>query len=192
MTEPRVRPATAQDLDAINVIYNHYVVRSTCSYELEPETAAGRRAWFAAHDEAHPVVVAEADGIVVGWGALAPYHVRPAYRHTVEDSVYVRHDLRGRGLGTRLLTDLVDRAGRIGHHAVVALISADHPVSVRLHARLGFGEVGRLREVGRKFGRWLDVVFMQRLLRAPGGGASLPPRDAEAAEREDLPRGGAG
>ena len=164
---PTVRLATAADLPAVNAIYNHYVLCSTCTYQTEPATAAEREAWFAAHGPAHPVTVAEADGEVVAWASLSRFHPRAAYGHTVENSVYVRHDRHRRGLGSLLLADSVDRARALGHHAVLALIDADQSGSVELHRRHGFAEVGRLREVGFKFGRWLDVVYLQRML---GGG----------------------
>jgi phosphinothricin acetyltransferase len=166
-----IRLATRDDLPAINAIYNHFVQTSTCTYQEEPATDEERREWFAKHDEQHPVTVAVDDaGEVVGWGALNAFHPRSAYRFTVENSVYVRHDLHRHGIGGALLTDLVERAGKLGHRVIVAIISADQSASVALHAKAGFEEVGRLREVGLKFGRWLDVVYMQRNISAEKGG----------------------
>ena len=160
----RIRPATAADLPAINAIYNHYVLHATCTYQEEPSTADERTAWFAAHGPNHPVTVAERDGKVVGWGSLSRFHARSAYRNTVENSVYVPHDLHRQGIGSALLADLVERAKSAGHHSILALIDASQRGSVALHAKHGFVEVGRLREVGFKFGRWLDVVYMQRMV----------------------------
>ena len=159
-----IREARVDDLEALRGIYNHYVLGSTCTYQLEPETAAERAAWFAAHGPRHPVTVAELGGELVGWGALSPFHGRAGYAGTVEDSVYVHHERHGRGIGKALLAELVERAERLGHHALLAVISADQPASIALHAAFGFAEVGRLREVGRKQGRWLDVVYLERLL----------------------------
>ena len=157
-----IRLACAVDLGAINSIYNHYVLHSTCTYQEEVETEEGRREWFGKHDAKHPVTVAvDEAGIVVGWGALNAFHGRSAYRFTVENSVYVRQDMHRRGIGRLLLADLMERARGLGHRVIVALISADQEGSVRLHAGMGFAEVGRLREVGFKYGRWLDVVYMQ-------------------------------
>lgn len=178
--EPRVRPAAAADLDGINAIFNHYVLHSTCIWEDAPETADGRRAWLAAHDASHPVIVAEEAGAVVGWASLSAYNGRPGWRHTVEDSVYVHPDRLGRGIGSRLLADLLDRAARLGHRAVVAAICSDQPASIRLHVRHGFAEVGRLREVGFKFGRWLDAVHMQRLVGTTEGSRQGAKNSAEA------------
>ncbi len=159
-----VRPATPADLPAINDIYNHYVLHSTATYQTEPATLQEREQWFAAHGGTHPVTVAEAAGEVVGWASLSRFHPRSAYRRTVENSVYVRHDQHRRGLGAALLADLIGRAERLGHHTIIAGIDAEQTASVALHARFGFTRVGHLREVGFKFGRWLDVIYMQRLL----------------------------
>lgn len=158
----RIRAATEADLPAIRDIFNHYVVHSTCVWVTEPETLEDRRAWFAAHGEAHPVIVAEEENEVVGWASLSPYHTRDGWRHTVEDSVYLRPDRLGRGIGSLLLADLIGRASRLGHHVILAAISADQGPSLRLHERHGFVECGRLRETGFKFGRWLDAVYLQR------------------------------
>ena len=164
MNGPRIRPATAADLPAINSIYNHFVLHSTCTYQEVPSTADERAAWFAGHGPEHPVTVAELDGEVVGWGSLSRFHARSAYRRTVENSVYIRHDLHRRGLGRVLLEDLIERGKAIGHRTILALIDADQAGSVALHRACGFAPVARLKEVGFKFGRWLDVVYMQRML----------------------------
>ncbi len=161
---PAVRLAKGSDLPAINDIYNYYVLHSTCTYQEEPETLAGRRKWFAHHGANHPVIVAELNGEVVGWGSLSPYHARSAYRRTVENSVYVHHQHQRQGLGSLLLQDLIARARRRGHHAIIAGIDADQPASVGLHKRFRFRKVGQLKEVGFKFGRWLDVIYMELLL----------------------------
>ena len=159
-----VRPAAVEDLSAVNDIYNYFVARSTCTYQEEPETMRDRHAWFEAHGPAHPVTVAVQAGEVVGWAALSPYHRRSAYRHTVENSLYVAPAHHGRGIGQTLLAVLIDRARVIGHHSIVAAIDADQAASIVLHAKLGFREVGRMRELGLKFGRWLDVVYLQLML----------------------------
>jgi L-amino acid N-acyltransferase len=101
---------------------------------------------------------------VVAWASLSRYHAREGYAPTVEDSLYVRHDRRGQGLGKRLLAELLARARRAGHHSIVAVIAADQPASLRLHEGAGFVRAGRLREVGHKLGVRLDVVFLQRML----------------------------
>jgi len=159
-----VRLATAADLDAINRIYNHFVLNSACTYQEEPSSAEERAAWFSAHSPACPVTVAERGGEVVGWGSLSKFHARSAYRRTVENSVYVRHDCHRQGIGGVLLADLMERAKSAGHHSIIALIDSGQRGSLALHEKFGFVEVGRLREVGSKFGRWGDVVYLQRMV----------------------------
>jgi phosphinothricin acetyltransferase len=165
MSTPTLRLATADDLVAINDIYNYYVPRSTCTYQLEPEPLAGRRLWFEAHSpQSHPVIVAEADGAVVGWGSLSKFHQRAAYAPTAEASVYIRHDQHRRGLGRLILGDLIERARTLGFHSIIGGASADQTASIALQESLGFRRVGQLAEVGHKFGTWLDVVYLQLML----------------------------
>jgi len=160
-----VRLARAADAEAIRAIYNVEVEGSTVTFDLVPRTPVEQDAWLAEHSGAHPAVVAvTGDGTVVGFGSLTPYKPRPAYAPTVEDSVYVRQDHRGTGVGRLLLEELVLLARRYGYHSVIARIVGGHDASIRLHRACGFEIVGTEREVGRKLGRWLDVVVMQRRL----------------------------
>ena len=160
-----VRVADLDDAEAIRSIYNPEVLESTVTFDLVPRTLEQQRSWLAARAGAHAVLVAEdGDGQVVGFASLSPYKDRPAYSTTVEDSVYVRRDQQGAGVGKLLLAELLSVATRHGFHAVMARIVGGHDASIRLHASLGFERVGTEREVGRKFGRWLDVDVMQRLL----------------------------
>ena len=162
---PLIRLARIEDLGAINAIYNHYVLHSTCTYQETPESIHGRREWFARHGAPHPVTVAEVNGSIVGWGSLSAYHARSAYRHTVENSVYVDHAFHRRGIGAALLRDLIERARALGYHAIIAGIDGDQTASIGLHAKFGFEQVGHLREVGFKLDRWLDVIYMELQLR---------------------------
>jgi L-amino acid N-acyltransferase len=159
-----IRTATEQDLASINTIYNHYVLHSTCTYQEEPESMDGRKRWFHHHGPEHPVIVAELAGRVVGWGSLSSFHARSAYRRSVENSVYVHHEHHRAGAGGMLLEELIVRAGALGHRAIIAGIDSDQPASVGLHAKFGFLKVGHLKQVGFKFGRWLDVIYMELLL----------------------------
>jgi phosphinothricin acetyltransferase len=159
-----LRPAKLDDLAAINAIYNHYVEHSTCTYQTVLSTAQERRDWFDAHGPEHPVIVAEENEIVIGWGSLSRFHPRQAYWHSVEDSVYIHHEHQGKGLGSLLLGRLVDLAQQIGHHTVLGSIDADEQASIALHAKFGFEKVSHLKEVGHKHGRWLDVIWMQKML----------------------------
>lgn len=163
--EVAVRVAAADDAEDIRRIYNVYVETSTVTFDLVPRTLADQRAWLAARTGAHVALVASVGGEVVGFGALSPYKERPAYSTSVEDSVYVDVAHHGSGVGRALLAGLVDAAQASGFHAVFARIVGGHEASIRLHAGQGFDVVGTEREVGRKFGKWLDVVVMERLLR---------------------------
>jgi phosphinothricin acetyltransferase len=163
-----IRLATALDCPAINDIYNFYVLHSTCTYQTEPETIEARRIWFANHGPTYPVTVAELDGVVVGWGSLSRFHARAAYAHTVENAVYVHHQYHGRGIGKLILVDLIQRGIALGHHTIVALISGEQTASLRLHEKLGFQNAGMLKEAGFKSDRWLDVVYLQKMLTSPG------------------------
>jgi len=162
--EVEVRLARAGDAEATRSIYNAEVTGSTVTFDLVPRSLSDQRAWLELHAGAHPAIVAVIDGEVVGFGSLSPYRSRPAYATSVEDSVYVRADQRGQGIGRALLGELVDLAIAHGFHAVMARIVGGHEASIALHRACGFGLVGVEREIGRKLGRWLDVALMQRLL----------------------------
>lgn len=160
----RIRLATEADVSAINSIYNYYVAHSTCTYQTEAETDASRWEWLKSHGAQYPVTVAEDGGQVVGWASISMFRLREAYRPTVENAVYIRHDLLGRGIGKMLMADLIERTRKGGFHSIMAVISAEQEASIRLHEKLGFEKVAYLREVGRKFDGWLDVVYMQLML----------------------------
>lgn len=161
----KVRLATIDDAEAIRGIYNREVTGSTVTFDLVPRSLEAQQAWLRAHAGAHPAVVAEVEGgSIVGFGSLSPYRSRPAYSTTVEDSVYVHHEHRGRGVGRSVLAELVRLADVQGFHAVMARIAGGHEASIGLHHSCGFELVGIEREVGRKFGKWLDVALMQKLL----------------------------
>jgi L-amino acid N-acyltransferase YncA len=160
----QIRLARADDAEAIRTIYNVEVTDSTVTFDLVPRSLEDQQAWLAAHSGAYPAIVATAGGEVVGFAALSPYRSRPAYATTVEDSVYVRRDRRGNGYGRALLHELLALATGHGFHSVIGRIVGGHEPSIALHRACGFRLVGVEQEVGRKFGRWLDVVVMQRLL----------------------------
>jgi L-amino acid N-acyltransferase YncA len=159
-----LRLATPDDAEAIRAIYNLEVTTSTATFDLVPRTLEAQRAWQAERSGARAVLVAVDDGEVCGFASLSPWRDRPAYATTVEDSVYVHRDHQGKGIGRSLLTELVATATAHGFHACMARIVGGHDASIALHAACGFEVVGTEREVGRKLGRWLDVVLMERLL----------------------------
>ncbi len=174
-----VRLARPGDAEAIMDIYNREVVGSRVTFDMVPRTIDDQLAWLDDHSGAHPAVVAVDDGGAVrGFASLSPYRPRPAYRTTVENSVYVDASCRGRGVGGLLLTRIVDLAEAHGFHAVMARIVGGHEASIALHRSCGFELVGIEREVGRKFGHWLDVALMQRLTAAP------PDRDGRRAPHD--------
>ncbi|MGH6900976.1 MAG: GNAT family N-acetyltransferase [Geminicoccales bacterium] len=173
---PPVRPCTQGDLPEVREIYALEVREGTASFELEPPTLAEMTARFAAIEAAGlPYLVVELDGRIAGYAYAGPYRPRPAYRYTVENSVYVARFARRQGVGQALLGAVVERATARGMCQMVAIIGdSAHLASIELHRRAGFRLVGTLENVGWKFGRWLDTVIMQRAL---GDGAGAPAPD---------------
>lgn len=162
----QTRLATSADAEAIAAIYNLEVETTTNTFDLEPRSPAEQLAWLERHTGAHPAVVAEDPETlgILGFGALSTYRARPAYATTVEDSVYVAAAARGRGVGRLILEELLTLAADHGFHAVIARVVGENQASIALHEACGFTLVGVEREVGRKHGRWLDVVELQRML----------------------------
>jgi L-amino acid N-acyltransferase len=158
--------ATDSDLPAILAIFNEVIATSTAVYQDGPVTLEDRADWLRARRAGgFPVLVArDDDGVAVGYASYGLFHVRPGYATTVEHTVMLAPSARGRGLGTALVAALLTRAQLDGRHCVVGLIDAENVGSIRMHERLGFVEVGRIPEVARKFGRWLDLVYVQRRL----------------------------
>ncbi|MGE5527570.1 MAG: N-acetyltransferase family protein [Patescibacteria group bacterium] len=165
-----IRSASGGDLAAINDIYNDAVLHTTATFDLEPRGMEEASAWFRAHGAAYPLFVAACGGRVIGWSSLSPYAPRPAYRYTVEDSVYVHRDYRGRGAGRALLAAVVQAAAALGYRAIVAKVADHNGPSLAVHKALGFAEIGTLIAVGYKFDRWLDVDLLELLLPAGRAG----------------------
>jgi phosphinothricin acetyltransferase len=159
-----IGPAGKKHLAGITEIYNDAILNTTATFDFTPKTMVEQEEWMEGHDDKHPILVATLNGEVVGWGSLSSHNDRCCYQNTIEDSVYVKREQRGRGIGTMILKKLILEARRCGHHVVIARIDAGNEASLAIHASAGFEEVGRLREVGYKFGRWLDVVLMELLL----------------------------
>ncbi|WP_425098632.1 N-acetyltransferase family protein [Tropicibacter sp. S64] len=157
----QIRDATEADLPAIMAIYNDAVIHTTAIWNDSTVDLENRRAWWQARaDLGYPVLVAEEDG-VLGYASFGDWRAFDGYRHTVELSVYVRSDIRGKGVGKALLSALIPRARACGKHVLIGGIEAGNVASIRLHEALGFTEVARMPQVGTKFGRWLDLVFLQ-------------------------------
>jgi L-amino acid N-acyltransferase len=160
-----VRTAIEADLPALLVIYNDIIVQTTAVYDYEPHTLDMRKAWFEAKQkDRYPVFVAEEDQKLFGFSSLGPFRAWAAYQFTAENSVYVAASERGKGIGRLLMAPLIAAAGDRHLHALIAGIDASNAASLRLHRSFGFEEVAHFKEVGYKFGRWLDLKFLERIL----------------------------
>jgi len=176
----KIRPASFSDVPTITRIYAHAVTTGTASFELyPPDEAEMTRRMRAVLEGGFPYLVAEEGGTVVGYAYASFYRTRPAYRFTVEDSVYVAPDAQRRGVGRALLIGLIEACTALGFRQMIAVIGdSNQAASIGLHRACGFDHVGNLRNVGWKFDRWLDTPLMQLAL---GAGAAAPPRDLNAA-----------
>ena len=162
---PLISDAIPEDLPEVLAIFNDVIARTTAVYREQAVSLEERRAWRESRlEQGFPVLVAKDERGVLGFASFGEFRAWPCYRNTVEQTVHVRADARGQGVGRSLLEALLPRAQHLGKHVMVAGIDADNTVSRRLHQTLGFQEVARFLEVGWKFDRWLDLVFMQRLL----------------------------
>lgn len=160
-----IRPATRDDVPGVLAIYNEAITASTASWDLEPIVLSERLERFDAQSAAgYPLLVAERSGVVIGFASYGPFRAKAGYARTMEHSVYLDASARGIGLGTQLMEALIVLARASGVHALIAGLDASNEPSLRLHEKLGFAEVGRLRQVGAKFGRWLDLTFLELLL----------------------------
>ena len=169
-----IRDATDHDLPAIRAIYNDAVLNTTAIWNEQPVDLGNRQAWFSArHAQGYPILVAMENGEVTGYASYGDWRPFEGFRYSVEHSVYIRNDQRGKGLGPLLMAALIERARDGGKHVMVAAIESGNQASIRLHERLGFVTTGQMPQVGIKFGRWLDLTFMQLALN-PG---AEPPKE---------------
>ncbi|HUQ69815.1 MAG TPA: GNAT family N-acetyltransferase [Planctomycetaceae bacterium] len=159
-----IRRAVLADLVAITEIYNDAIRSTTATFDTEPKTLADRRLWWDTHDDRHPILVAEWQGTVVGWSSLSRWSDRCAYADTAETTFYVHANHRGQGVGRQLKAETIAEAKRLGFHTLIARVAEGSDASRHLNESLGFVLVGTLREVGRKFGRLLDVHILQKML----------------------------
>ena len=164
MGDVTIRPASAADAAAICAIYNQGIEDRLATLETELRTPDERRQWLAARGERHPVIVAEHEGELVGWGSLNVFNARPAYRFVADFSVYVERAWRGKGVGRVLLTRLVELGRELGYHKLVLSAFPFNTAGVALYERLGFRTVGIYKEQGLLDGRWVDTIIMERLL----------------------------
>ena len=160
-----IRPAAAKDALAIAGIYNDAVLHTTATWDERTVTAAERLEWLRQRkQQKYPVLVATLGDTVVGYASLGPFRQWSGYRYTVENSIFITQNHRGKGLGKRMLGALIDEAEALGMHCIIAAVDASNHTSLRLHTSQGFKQVAQIPEAGYKFGRWLDLVLMQRLI----------------------------
>ena len=159
-----IRTAELADLPALTAIYNEAILNTTATFDTVPKSIAERTEWFRKHDAGHPILVAVLDGAVVGWSSLSEWSDRCAYDATAETSFYVDVGFRGRGIGRQLKQATIDEARKLGFHTLIARVAEGSLESLHLNESVGFVHVGTLKEVGRKFGRLLDVHILQLML----------------------------
>ena len=160
-----IRPATENDIQAITEIYNDAILNTTATFDTEPKTAEQRLEWFHTHDEKHPVLAGEINNQVIGWASLSKWSDRCAYDSTAEVSVYVHKDFRDQGIGKRLLELLTLEGEERGLHTLISRITEGNEKSIYLHERLGFEHIGVMKEVGKKFGKYLSVYMLQKVFK---------------------------
>ena len=163
-----LRHAEESDLPAMLEIYNEIIVNTTAVWHDEPHTLEMRKTWFAQRKEqGFPVFVAVEEGELLGFSSIGPFRPWPGYRFTVENSVYVAANCRGKGVANVLMPPLITAAKELNLHAIVAGIEASNESSIKLHNKFGFTEVAHFKEVGFKFGRWMDLKFLELIIAAP-------------------------
>ncbi|MBL0105643.1 MAG: N-acetyltransferase [Bacteroidetes bacterium] len=158
-----IRPATRNDQQAILDIYNEAVQNTTATFDTTERTMEKQLEWFDKHKANHPVLVSEENGIITGWASLSPWSDRCAYETTVEVSVYIHHEHRGKGIGSQLLEVITQEGKKVKNHTIISRITSENKSSIHIHEKIGYKSIGTMREVGVKFGRLLDVHMMQFL-----------------------------
>ena len=158
-----IRQATLGDLEAITEIYNDAILKTVATFDTEPKNMEEQKLWFAEHGPKYPILVAEQDGLIVGWASLSKWSDRCAYSDTAEISLYVKDAFQGKGIGKKLIQEIIREGKNAGLHTVLARIAEGSEVSIHLHKSMGFEHIGVMREVGRKFGKLLDVYLMQKI-----------------------------
>ena len=162
-----IRNARLSDVAAITEIYNEAILTTTATFDTIPKGVSERSEWLKSHGERHPVIVVELNEMVVGWASLSRWSERSAYDDTAETSFYVKSEFRGRGAGRKLKEAIIDEARRLKFHTLIARVAEGGDASLHLNESFGFVRVGTLKEVGRKFGRFLDVHVLQKMLTSP-------------------------
>jgi len=160
---PDIRKAVLGDVSAITAIYNEAILTTSATFDNEPKTISEQKRWFKSHGPRNPILVAEIDGNVVGWASLSEWSNRCAYADTAEISVYVKEAFRSRGIGKNLMQAVLSEGKTAGLHTVISRITSGNDISIHLHRQFGFEDIGIMKEVGKKFGKLLDVCMMQKI-----------------------------
>jgi L-amino acid N-acyltransferase len=159
----KLRSARIEDLDSITEIYNEAIIKTAATFDTEMKTTDEQKKWFDDHGSKNPILVAELNGIIVGWASLSKWSDRCAYSDTAEISLYVREDHQGKGIGRRLIESIIEEGKSAGLHTIIARITEGNEPSIHLHQSVGFAPIGTMKEVGCKFGKRLDVFLMQKI-----------------------------
>ena len=159
-----IRQSERSDLTTITEIYNEAILTTTATFDIEPKSQEDRLQWYKDHDDRHPILVADLDRQVVGWACLSSWNPRAAYDNTAETSIYVKEEHRGVGIGRKLKGAIIEEARRLGFHTLIAGAAQGSDASLHLNKSFGFEVVGTFRDVGSKFGKRLDVTYLQKLL----------------------------
>jgi len=166
-----IRQATLEDLAAITEIYNEAILNTVATFDTQPKTLEEQEIWFADHGPRYPILVAERDSIIVGWASLTKWSDRCAYSDTAEASLYIKEREQGKGIGRKLLEAIIREGQEAGLHTVIARIEAGNEASIHLLKSMGFEHIGIMKEVGKKFGKLLDVRIMQKIYASPSDSA---------------------
>ncbi|MCX6003822.1 MAG: GNAT family N-acetyltransferase [Chloroflexi bacterium] len=163
---PEIRKATPSDVTGIAEIYNEAILTTDASFDVEPKTIEEQERWFEEHGSKNPILVAEINGRVVGWASLSQWSNRCAYSNTAEISLYIKDGFRNRGIGKKLMRIILAEGEKVGLHTIITRITSGNIISVNLHKQFGFENVGVMKEVGKKFGKLLDVCIMQKIYKS--------------------------
>jgi len=159
----KIRKATLKDLKEITKIYNEAILNSVATFDTEIKSLQEQKIWFENHGSKNPILVAEQNGLVVGWASLSKWSDRCAYSDTAEISVYVKEKYQGKGIGKKLMQSIIIEGEKVGLHAIIARITQGNKLSIHLHEKFGFEHIGVMKEVGQKFGKRLDVYLMEKI-----------------------------
>jgi phosphinothricin acetyltransferase len=159
----KLRSARREDLDSITEIYNEAIIKTIATFDTEPKTYEDQKKWFDDHESKNPILVAELNGVIVGWASLSKWSDRCAYSDTAEISLYVREEYQGKGIGRRLIETIIKEGEKTGLHTIIARITEGNEPSLHLHRSVGFTHIGIMKEVGKKFGKRQDVHLMQKI-----------------------------